>query len=77
MSEKKLYVRKAAGEPMLNKLQKDAEEIFEKYIKNQKKWHSMERLLLVIKKTQDHFHILGHFRGAAHNKCNLNCKIDS
>ena len=28
------------------------------------------------KKVRDHCHILGHFRGAAHNKCNLNYKID-
>ena len=28
------------------------------------------------KKDLDHCHILGHYRGAAHNSCNLNYKID-
>ena len=28
------------------------------------------------KKIQDHCHVLGHYRGAAHNGCNLNYKID-
>ena len=28
------------------------------------------------KKDLDHCHILGHYRGAAHNGCNLNYKID-
>ena len=26
-------------------------------------------------RVRDHYHILGHFRGAAHNKCNLKYRI--
>ena len=27
------------------------------------------------KKVRDHCHVTGKYRGAAHNKCNMNCKI--
>ena len=87
----KMYAGVDAPSHLLYELKKDADNIFKAYIKkpkeilftskNKQEFDNVsdcnEAFKDGEKKVRDHCHIMGIFRGAAHNRCNLNYKINA